>query len=225
MTQFIEKLHRDGDNQKTSAVYESGQWVTPVKLTNGLPTGSNAIGTVGVTALPSLPAGANNIGKVEVTAIPSVTVSTMPNVTIGTMPNVTIASIPNITVASMPNVNIATMPGYDSVQDGFRQVKGYRYENVMPNVSVGAGLEYPIMIDIAGYSQVFIMATGTDTFDLESEPSPDGSYVMDRESLATAVAANTGVSKKVNNLAPYINVILTNTSAGAANYTVWVYGV
>lgn len=42
-------------------------------LTSGtaLPAGSNALGTVGVTALPSLPAGANAIGTVGITVMPA----------------------------------------------------------------------------------------------------------------------------------------------------------
>ena len=37
-----------------------------------IPAGSNAIGTVGVTALPALPAGSNAIGTVGVTALPAI---------------------------------------------------------------------------------------------------------------------------------------------------------
>ena len=42
-------------------------------LTSGtpLPAGANALGSVGVTALPSLPAGTNAIGSVGVTALPA----------------------------------------------------------------------------------------------------------------------------------------------------------
>jgi hypothetical protein len=42
-----------------------------VAISSSLPAGSNAIGTVGVTALPPLPAGSNAIGTVGVTALPA----------------------------------------------------------------------------------------------------------------------------------------------------------
>ena len=45
--------------------------VAVMEFQGALPAGGNAIGTVGVTALPALPAGANAIGTVGVTALPA----------------------------------------------------------------------------------------------------------------------------------------------------------
>src|SRR5262249_45862417 len=45
-----------------------------VTLAGPLPAGSNKLGSVDVTSLPSLPAGTNTIGSVSVASLPSVTI-------------------------------------------------------------------------------------------------------------------------------------------------------
>lgn len=55
-----------------------------------IPAGSNAIGTVGVTTLPSIPAGANAIGTVGVTALPALSAGSNQ---IGTVSGSTVTSI------------------------------------------------------------------------------------------------------------------------------------
>ena len=63
-------------------------------LTSGtpLPAGSNALGTVGVTTLPSLPAGTNAIGSVGVTALPAFPAGTN---AIGTVAVTALPSLPS----------------------------------------------------------------------------------------------------------------------------------
>ena len=54
------------------AVTQSGTWnVGSITTLPALPTGTNAIGSVGVTSLPALPTGSNAIGSVGVTSLPS----------------------------------------------------------------------------------------------------------------------------------------------------------
>lgn len=66
-----------GGNDVTTTVPVSGSVSATVSgnvgITGALPAGSNAIGTVGVTALPSLPAGSNTIGGVNVISSPGLT--------------------------------------------------------------------------------------------------------------------------------------------------------
>jgi hypothetical protein len=56
-----------------------------------LPSGANALGTVGVTALPALPPGANAIGTVGITALPALPTGTN---ALGTVGVTTLPSLP-----------------------------------------------------------------------------------------------------------------------------------
>lgn len=118
-----------------------------------------------------------------------------------------------------------SISGYDPVQDALRTAKGFLFEELAFNVSIGPGQEFSVFAPIEGFTRVFVQAYGKGIFDVYSQPSPDGSFVMDREPLAQAVAANAGVCKPINNLAPYVRLTIKNTSALTAKYHLWVYGV
>ncbi len=84
-------------------------------LTSGtpLPAGPNALGTVGVTALPSLPAGTNAIGSVGVTVLPSLPAGTS---AIGTVGVTALPSLPSGTNSIGSVLTAAT--GVTTVQTG-----------------------------------------------------------------------------------------------------------
>jgi hypothetical protein len=103
--------------------------------------------------------------------------------------------------------------------------KAFLYDVLIDDLQLAAGEEMAITVSVEGYESVFVMATGEATYDLYSYPSPNASDYMEKETLATGAAANVGVTKKPSMLAPYLKLAIKNTSAGAAKYTLWVYGV
>lgn len=103
--------------------------------------------------------------------------------------------------------------------------KAFLYEIVIDDLDLTAGEEEQVTISIEGYENVYVMATGEATYDLYSYPSPNASDYMEKETLASAVAANVGVTKKPSMLSPWIKLAIKNTSAGTAKYTLWVYAV
>lgn len=76
---YVASMEKDFDpnmiaqTQEIAAVNASGLLgtVDVNSVLNALPAGTNALGTVEVTALPSIPAGGNAIGTVQVTSLPA----------------------------------------------------------------------------------------------------------------------------------------------------------
>jgi hypothetical protein len=96
---------------------------------------------------------------------------------------------------------------------------------LLDDISLTAGAEEGVMVSVEGFDSVFVMALGEATYDVYSYPSPNASDMMEKETLATGVLANVGVTKKPNMLAPYLYITIKNTSAGTAKFNLWVYGV
>lgn len=101
----------------------------------------------------------------------------------------------------------------------------FLYDLLFDDQSISASEEFGVLVPTEGFSKVIVMAYGDATFDVYSTPSPDGSFLLTKETLLTAVAANTGDSKEVTKLAPNLYVTIKNTSAGTAKYSLWIYGV
>lgn len=74
-----------------------------------LPTGANAIGTVGVTALPALPAGANAIGMVGVTALPGTAEADIAATKVATEATLAALALVPVTLPVTPTANLATI--------------------------------------------------------------------------------------------------------------------
>jgi len=64
-------ISTDGSSTLIPADATFGLEVDVSRIQAALPSGTNGIGTVGVTSLPSIPAGANAIGSVTVSSLPS----------------------------------------------------------------------------------------------------------------------------------------------------------
>lgn len=103
--------------------------------------------------------------------------------------------------------------------------KEFLYDVLIDDLTIAAGAEMNVMVSVEGYESVFVMATGEATYDLYSYPSPNASDRMEKETLQAGVTAGVGITKKVNMLAPYLELAIKNTSVAGAKYTLWVYGV
>ena len=129
---------------------QGGVW-TINAISSGLPTGSNSIGNVSVTALPSisLSAGSNQIGNVSITTHPGIATGSnqIGNVSITAMPTLTLGGLSTGT-NSIGNVSITTLPGlpsganqlgYVSVTNGSITIASLPSgANLIGNVSISA---------------------------------------------------------------------------------------
>jgi hypothetical protein len=99
------------------------------------------------------------------------------------------------------------------------------YETLLDEVSLAAGEERGGFIAANGFENINIMAYGEAQYDVYSYPSPDASYLMAAETLATAVTASSGVNKKPEQLAPYLYITIKNTGGVAAKFNLWAYAL
>lgn len=98
-------------------------------------------------------------------------------------------------------------------------------ETLLDEVSLAAGEERGGFIVTNGLDNINIMAHGEAQYDVYSYPSPDASYLMAAETLATAVTASSGVNKKPTQLAPYLYITIKNTGGVAAKFNLWAYAL
>lgn len=121
--------------------------------------------------------------------------------------------------------NVGLSAGYDNAADVLRTGKPYFFDKLMDFLKISPGQERAVIVPIEGLSKVFAMAKGTGPLEIYSQSSPDGGFLLDRETVVTGIAANNGVCRPINNLAPYTRLIIKNTGAVDANYHLWVYGL
>lgn len=101
----------------------------------------------------------------------------------------------------------------------------FMYDVVMSDISIAAGEERGVIVDVSGYQNVYVMAVGESaTFDVNSYASPNASDTMPAEPVVAATVAG-AVQGKVAKLAPSLYLTIKNTTATAAKFTMWVYAI
>lgn len=101
----------------------------------------------------------------------------------------------------------------------------FLYDVLLDDITLAAGEERGVMVVVEGYVNVFVMALGEATYDVNSYPSPNASDLMPVETLATGIVANAGINKKVGQLAPTLYITMKNTSAASAKFSLWIYAI
>jgi hypothetical protein len=152
------KVQTGGDGSATDVSTDSpmpvrvvGQF-QGVSLSGALPEGTNAIGSVSVSALPgvtidsmpsvtvggSLPAGVNRIGSVDISSLPALPAGSnaIGAVSVSSMPNVTIGSALPAGVNRIGSVDVSSLPALPAGSNAIGSVS----VSALPNVTIGAAL-------------------------------------------------------------------------------------
>ncbi|GAC1368585.1 MAG: hypothetical protein NVSMB30_05340 [Hymenobacter sp.] len=114
-----------------------------VKALPPLPTGANAIGTVGVTALPALPPGTNAIGTVGVTALPALPAGA------NAIGSVSVSNLP-ATQAVSGTVAVSTLPSLPTGTNAIGTVAVTGTTTVTGNVALPVGSIFAATVTAGG---------------------------------------------------------------------------
>jgi hypothetical protein len=123
------------------------------------------------------------------------------------------------------NLKALISNAYDSEQNAFIISNNFYEDQIFANVAVAAGIETGAIIPVQGFKTVVVIAEGDQSFDMYSYPSPDGSLILTKETLASGIAANGSKCVNVTQLAPYLQINIKNTSTSSGNYSLWVYAI